>query len=240
MLIYLISLPIWNFVLPTYAYWHFDDFSWGDTRKVEGVKKDTGHGDESGKFDSSVITMKKWSEYEVERRTKLARERNLPTPRFVERHLSVDIFRENNGINNSRRYSNLSNESGGNIPLTQMDYGVANHNAYHVTGGPSTSSSSPLGIIPSSTPYQGIELSDDNNETPEESIHNNKDEQLEIENILKSVQNDDLDQQGGEGESHELGWIQQSTHDNNWADPAPHHAVTAFEDDRKDKSSHLP
>ncbi|KAJ2136655.1 Chitin synthase, class 3, partial [Coemansia sp. RSA 678] len=32
MLIYLLSLPVWNFVLPTYAYWHFDDFSWGQTR----------------------------------------------------------------------------------------------------------------------------------------------------------------------------------------------------------------
>ena len=27
MFIYLLSLPIWNFVLPTYAYWHFDDFT---------------------------------------------------------------------------------------------------------------------------------------------------------------------------------------------------------------------
>lgn len=34
MLIYLIALPIWNFVLPVYAFWHFDDFSWGETRSV--------------------------------------------------------------------------------------------------------------------------------------------------------------------------------------------------------------
>jgi chitin synthase len=26
MFIYLLSLPIWNFVLPAYAFWHFDDF----------------------------------------------------------------------------------------------------------------------------------------------------------------------------------------------------------------------
>ncbi|KAJ1509388.1 Chitin synthase, class 3 [Coelomomyces lativittatus] len=32
MMIYLMSLPIWNFVLPLYAFWHFDDFSWGATR----------------------------------------------------------------------------------------------------------------------------------------------------------------------------------------------------------------
>jgi chitin synthase len=36
MLIYLISLPIWNGLLPAYAFWHFDDFSWGQTRRVAG------------------------------------------------------------------------------------------------------------------------------------------------------------------------------------------------------------
>ncbi|EOB13805.1 Chitin synthase 7 [Nosema bombycis CQ1] len=36
LLVYIISIPIWNFVLPVYAFWHFDDFSWGDTRKVIG------------------------------------------------------------------------------------------------------------------------------------------------------------------------------------------------------------
>jgi chitin synthase len=34
MLIYLLALPIWNFILPVYAFWHFDDFSWGETRCV--------------------------------------------------------------------------------------------------------------------------------------------------------------------------------------------------------------
>ena len=32
MMIYLLALPIWNFVLPVYAFWRFDDFSWGATR----------------------------------------------------------------------------------------------------------------------------------------------------------------------------------------------------------------
>ncbi|KAI8971234.1 chitin synthase [Pilobolus umbonatus] len=69
MLIYLFSLPIWNFVLPSYAYWHFDDFTWGETRKVEGEGKDN-HGDKDGEFDSSKITMKKWTDYEHERKVK--------------------------------------------------------------------------------------------------------------------------------------------------------------------------
>ncbi|WUR04235.1 chitin synthase (CHS1) [Vairimorpha necatrix] len=38
LLIYIISIPIWNFVLPMYAFWHFDDFSWGDTRKIDGAE----------------------------------------------------------------------------------------------------------------------------------------------------------------------------------------------------------
>ncbi|CAI7598367.1 unnamed protein product [Penicillium pancosmium] len=67
MLIYLISLPIWNFVLPMYAFWKFDDFSWGDTRKTAG-EKDKGHGDGEGEFDSTQITMKRWRDFEKERR----------------------------------------------------------------------------------------------------------------------------------------------------------------------------
>ena len=56
--IYLLSLPIWNAVLPLYAYWHFDDFSWGETRKVDGEVGKDGHGEKSGIFDSSLIPMK--------------------------------------------------------------------------------------------------------------------------------------------------------------------------------------
>lgn len=63
MLIYLLSLPIWNFVLPTYAYWKFDDFSWGDTRKTAGEQEKKGL-DVEGEFDSSKITMKRWRDFE--------------------------------------------------------------------------------------------------------------------------------------------------------------------------------
>lgn len=71
-MIYLCSLPIWNGVLPLYAYWKFDDFSWGDTRKAEGEdtkKKGGGHGEVEGEFDSSRITMKRWVDFEQERRS---------------------------------------------------------------------------------------------------------------------------------------------------------------------------
>ncbi|CAG8982865.1 hypothetical protein HYALB_00002881 [Hymenoscyphus albidus] len=68
MFIYLLSLPLWNFVLPTYAFWKFDDFSWGDTRKTSGEKTKKAGIEYEGEFDSSKITMKRWGEFEKERR----------------------------------------------------------------------------------------------------------------------------------------------------------------------------
>lgn len=68
MLIYLISLPIWNLILPAYSYWHMDDFSWGATRMVQGEKKGESHGSAEGEFDASDIVMKRYVEYERERR----------------------------------------------------------------------------------------------------------------------------------------------------------------------------
>lgn len=72
MLIYLVSLPIWNFVLPTYAFWKFDDFSWGDTRKTAGDKVKKAGIEYQGEFDSSKITMKRWAEFEREKRARFA------------------------------------------------------------------------------------------------------------------------------------------------------------------------
>ena len=74
MFVYFTSLPIWNFVLPVYAFWHFDDFSWGQTRQVAGEKKgDDGHGS-SGKDDPNSATsvpLKLWAEWEMIRRKAL-------------------------------------------------------------------------------------------------------------------------------------------------------------------------
>lgn len=58
--VYLVGLPIWNFVLPVYAYWHFDDFSWGETRKVHGSADDkSGHDNGAGQFDHKSMNMKR-------------------------------------------------------------------------------------------------------------------------------------------------------------------------------------
>lgn len=35
----IIGVPVFYFVLPLYAFWHMDDFSWGETRKVAAMQK---------------------------------------------------------------------------------------------------------------------------------------------------------------------------------------------------------
>ncbi|KAL2914952.1 hypothetical protein HK105_205495 [Polyrhizophydium stewartii] len=73
MFVYLCALPVWNFVLPVYAFWHFDDFSWGQTRQVEGEQgRGGGHGESDGvRFDASRIPMRRWVEWERDRRQAL-------------------------------------------------------------------------------------------------------------------------------------------------------------------------
>ncbi|KAH6619843.1 glycosyltransferase family 2 protein [Chaetomium sp. MPI-SDFR-AT-0129] len=70
MFIYLLSLPVWNFILPTYSFWKFDDFSWGDTRKTAGETTKKAGIEYEGEFDSSKITMKRWAEFERDRRVR--------------------------------------------------------------------------------------------------------------------------------------------------------------------------
>ncbi|CAG8435940.1 6900_t:CDS:2 [Diversispora eburnea] len=74
LVIYLFALPIWNFVLPTYAYWHFDDFSWGETRKVEGEAKGDDHGKKEGTFDASKVPLKRWEDWERMRIKRIKRQ----------------------------------------------------------------------------------------------------------------------------------------------------------------------
>lgn len=98
MLVYLISLPIWNFVLPCYAYWKFDDFSWGDTRKTQGGDKGS-HGDSDGEFDGSQISQMTWREYEHARLESSANFESAPALRSVYRpgqdqEYLVDDFNE--------------------------------------------------------------------------------------------------------------------------------------------------
>ncbi|KAJ1799460.1 hypothetical protein LPJ59_001812 [Coemansia sp. RSA 2399] len=67
MIVYLLAIPYFTFVLPLYSFWHFDDFSWGNTRVVVGESgRKHVYVVDNEKFDTSTIPVRKWSDYEQE------------------------------------------------------------------------------------------------------------------------------------------------------------------------------
>lgn len=66
MIIYILATPVFSFGLPLYAFWHMDDFSWGNTRVVTGEKGKKLVVSDEGKFDPASIPKKKWDEYQAE------------------------------------------------------------------------------------------------------------------------------------------------------------------------------
>eukprot|EP00833_Pecoramyces_ruminatium_P009065 jgi/Orpsp1_1/1183097/evm.model.c7180000083858.1 len=65
--IYILAMPIFGMFIPMYSYWHFDDFSWGNTRRILGEKgKVNLVGDEENEELIEDIPTKLWSEYEKE------------------------------------------------------------------------------------------------------------------------------------------------------------------------------
>lgn len=61
-----------NCVLPAYAYWHFDDFSWGETRKVAGQGKDVGHDGDTQ--TAAAVPLRRWEDWERSRIRKIKRD----------------------------------------------------------------------------------------------------------------------------------------------------------------------
>ncbi|KAK9767698.1 hypothetical protein K7432_002301 [Basidiobolus ranarum] len=66
MIIYILAMPIFSFAIPIYAFWHFDDFSWGNTRMILGDKGEKKVVSNEAPFDPKSIPMKKWSQFEQE------------------------------------------------------------------------------------------------------------------------------------------------------------------------------
>lgn len=67
MIVYILAIPVFSFLIPIYAFWHFDDFSWGNTRIVVGEKgQKKAVGPEEGAFDPDTIPTKPWSQHEQE------------------------------------------------------------------------------------------------------------------------------------------------------------------------------
>lgn len=114
MLIYLISLPIWNFVLPMFSFWNMNNFSWGETRKIQGEVKGEHHGVAEGKFDASNIIMKRWAEFERERRYKTGTHSRDSTYDIIQRSASP----ERSG---STRFSVVSSDTFNSNPSMPND-----------------------------------------------------------------------------------------------------------------------
>lgn len=66
MIIYMFATPVFSLGLPLYAFWHMDDFSWGNTRMVTGEKGKQVIVSDEGKFDPDSIPRKKWEDYQAE------------------------------------------------------------------------------------------------------------------------------------------------------------------------------
>ncbi|BGP01983.1 hypothetical protein JCM10021v2_005698 [Rhodotorula toruloides] len=102
MLIYLLALPIWNCVLPLYAFSKFDDFSWGETRKVAGeTKGGDDHGASGGVSAASAVPLRRWEDWEKSRLRKIRREEKRRREferqfgsRAVHPHHSISTFAE--------------------------------------------------------------------------------------------------------------------------------------------------
>jgi chitin synthase len=83
LIIYLVALPIWNLVLPLYAFWHFDDFSWGATRKVAGKDADHTGGDKDYGDLSLVLPTKRWQQWDAGSRQPIATTKKTKQQRVV-------------------------------------------------------------------------------------------------------------------------------------------------------------
>ncbi|KAI7902468.1 chitin synthase-domain-containing protein [Cokeromyces recurvatus] len=110
LIVSIFALPVFSFYIPVYAYWHFDDFSWGNTRVVVGEKgKKVAVAADEGTFDPKSIPTMKWSEYE----------RAL---------LSEDHWSDNLSQGSSSAYTHHSRQSGNRTINNITSYSTHNNN----------------------------------------------------------------------------------------------------------------
>jgi chitin synthase len=64
MVFYMLAIPLFNFYIPIYSYWHFDDFSWGNTRVVVGDGKKQIITEDDEVFDPEKIPLVTWEEHQ--------------------------------------------------------------------------------------------------------------------------------------------------------------------------------
>lgn len=72
MLVYLVALPIWNLILPVYAFWKFDDFSWGETRATKDGKRNDIN-ETADTFNHTAVNMMIWKEHALDEKARGSR-----------------------------------------------------------------------------------------------------------------------------------------------------------------------
>jgi chitin synthase len=141
MIISVIALPLFSFFIPVYSFWHFDDFSWGNTRLVVGGGGDQGKkyvaASESEKFNPRSIPRKKWVDYEQElwesgsqdsRETHQSRHSRAPTVHsYRSAAPSIHSRRSQGGGNRSVYAATIHGSGGGSSSIYQ---GQTDHNSY--------------------------------------------------------------------------------------------------------------
>ncbi|KAL6308162.1 glycosyltransferase family 2 protein [Sparassis latifolia] len=142
MFIYLAALPVWNFILPIYAFWHFDDFSWGETRKVEGEAKGEGHGDGYGVATGPAVPMRRWEDWERSRLRKLRREERRR--RELERMHSNYITANGDLTPGSEIHSQYDGSDTYSVTSSDDDHWGAQIGGYNEANGPPP----PVGLVP--------------------------------------------------------------------------------------------
>ncbi|KFH67672.1 hypothetical protein MVEG_06404 [Podila verticillata NRRL 6337] len=69
MIIYIIAMPFFSVFIPLYSFWHFDDFSWGNTRQVVDAdgRKIVTVAEAATRFDPNSVPLKSVEAFEAER-----------------------------------------------------------------------------------------------------------------------------------------------------------------------------
>ncbi|PIA19404.1 fungal chitin synthase [Coemansia reversa NRRL 1564] len=63
MLIYILAIPVWNLVMPLYAFWRFDDFSWGRARPNDPTLTNSAFITDDERLALEPIPLKRWRDW---------------------------------------------------------------------------------------------------------------------------------------------------------------------------------
>ncbi|KAJ3127282.1 hypothetical protein HK098_006556 [Nowakowskiella sp. JEL0407] len=116
MVISLIATPIFSFYIPLYAFWNFDDFSWGSTRQLSGQNGKEQSEEDFDKNETEMIMYRfDYAEYEKTLAKKLGKKpKELPPKNLKNVEEFYEWFSRNDGYVNSGSsvyYGNVASES---------------------------------------------------------------------------------------------------------------------------------